>query len=48
MTKTSESTCALVQMAAETAPLSGSFNVQPEGCACASAVKAPLSVLHNG
>ncbi|KAL3131764.1 hypothetical protein ABBQ38_007483 [Trebouxia sp. C0009 RCD-2024] len=36
------------QMVAETAPLSGSFNVQPEGCACASAVKAPLSVLHTG
>ena len=41
-----QNVCALVQMVAETAPLSGSFNVQPEGCA--SEVKAPLSVLHPG
>ncbi len=36
----------LMQMVAETAPLSGSFNVHPNSDA--SAVRAPLSVFHAG
>ena len=37
----------MTQMVAETAPLSGTFNVQPNSDACAT-VRAPLSVFHDG